>query len=564
MSDGKHSVEDVKIHSRALRGTVNEELKKDTDHFEKDDTVVLKHHGIYQQDNRDARKTRTAGEGKAYSFMIRCKIPAGGLTGPQYLALDGIAERWSDGSLRFTTRQCIQFHGVLKNELRTSMQTMNQALVTTLGACGDVVRNFMACPAPLPNRTNSCIHSCANELTARLLPRTKAYHEVWLDGERVETGAPKQHEEPFYGDTYLPRKFKVGIAFPGDNCVDVYSQDIGIVPLLHDGVGTLDGFILLVGGGLGKTHGKDETYPLVAQPLGTIDPGSLGRAVEAIVAVQRDHGNRTDRRRARMKYLIEEWGLPRFREAVEQQFGRRLGRLPAEPLSWTSTSDHLGWHRQADGRWFYGVWVENGRVRDSESARPRSAFRALINRLHLNVRLTPQQNILFTDIPADRRSEVESILGDHGIAPVEALPLVRRNAMACPAIPTCGLAVAEAERVLPNVVRQIEAIASELGLEGEQFSTRMSGCPNGCSRPYLGDLGFVGRTLNKYQVYIGGDFAGTRLGTVYADMVPLDRLAETVRPLLVAYRDGRQPGEGFGDFCHRLGVDRLPRFERTK
>jgi sulfite reductase (ferredoxin) len=556
MSDSKRShVEDIKVASQALRGALAAELQRDTDHFVEDDTVVLKHHGIYQQDDRDARaRARGTDAGKIYSFMVRCKIPGGGLTGAQYLALDDVATRYADGTVRITTRQDIQFHGVFKRTLREGMQAINRALVTTLGACGDVVRNFMACPAPLADRARARIQEHALALTERLLPRGRAYHEVWLDGERVDP-APDGPEEPFYGATYLPRKFKVGLAFPGDNCVDVFSQDVGIVPVLAGDA--VEGFVILVGGGLGKTHNKAETYPRLADPLATVEPDALGAVVEAIVTVQRDHGNRANRRRARLKYLIDEWGLPRFREAVEAQLGRSLA--PPAPLAWPATDDHLGWHRQPDGRWFLGVWVENGRVKDTPEARTRSAFQALLARLPVNVRLTPQQNILFTDVGAAARGEVDAILRDHGVALAESLPLARRHAMACPAIPTCGLAVAEAERVFPDVVRQVEGVLRDLGLAEERLSLRMSGCPNGCSRPYIGDIGFVGRTLNKYQVYLGGDFAGTRLNVLYADMVPLDRLAETVRPLLAAFAARRSPREGFGDFCHRLGVEELRR-----
>ena len=556
MSGEKRShVEEVKVGSRALRGNLTTELQRDSDHFVEDDTVVLKHHGIYQQDDRDARaRARGTAGGKVYSFMVRCKIPGGGLTGAQYLALDGISTRYADGTVRITTRQDIQFHGIFKRNLKQGMRAINDALITTLGACGDVVRNFMACPAPLADRARARIQEHALALTEHLLPRGRAYHEVWLDGERVET-APGAPEEPFYGDVYLPRKFKVGLAFPGDNCIDVFSQDVGIVPVLAGDA--LEGFVILVGGGLGKTHNKTETYPRLADAFATVEPDGLAPTVEAIVAVQRDHGNRANRRRARLKYLIDEWGLARFRTAVEGQLGRSLA--PPVPLTWPATDDHLGWHRQPDGRWFLGVWVENGRVKDTTESRATSAFQTLLARLPVNVRLTPQQNILFTDVAPAARGEVERILRDHGVALAETLPLARRHSMACPAIPTCGLAVAEAERVFPDVVRQLEEVLRELGLEGERLSMRMSGCPNGCSRPFVGDIGFVGRTLNKYQVYVGGDFAGTRLNTLYADMVALDRLADTVRPLLALFAAQRHSGEEFGNFCNRLGVDELRR-----
>lgn len=546
-SQGEH----VKEASNALRGSLREELVQASDRFGEDDTMVLKHHGVYQQDDRDVRaQARTQGGDKTYFFMVRCKIPGGALTRDQYLALDEIATRYGNHTLRITTRQDVQFHGVFKRDLKRTIREINEALVTTLGACGDVVRNLVACPAPLPDRASSRIQEYARRLSDHLLPRTRAYHEIWLNGEKIES-TELGGEEPLYGTVYLPRKFKIGLAFPGDNCIDVYSQDIGIVPVIQGT--TLEGFVVLAGGGLGMTHGKAETFPRLADPIAFVEPEALVRMVEAIVTIQRDYGDRRNRRHARMKYLLHEWGVARFQAELERRLGASVA--PPRPLHWRGEEDHLGWHHQPDGRWFLGVWVENGRIQDGEVVRCKAGFRALLASLPLRVRLTPQQNILFTDIADHQRALVEAILAAHEIPLVERISNALRYSMACPALPTCGLALAEAERALPSVVRQLEAILAELGLAGEKLSIRMAGCPNGCSRPYIGDIGFVGRTLDKYQIYLGGDSSGTRLNRLYADLVPLSRLAETLRPLLVHYRDHRLPGESFGDFCHRIGVE---------
>jgi sulfite reductase (ferredoxin) len=553
LSSGKSKVEHLKETSNALRGTVGPELARDSDRFTEDDSVILKHHGIYQQDDRDDRaRARQEGRDKTYFYMVRCKIPGGILTRDQYLALDDIATRHGNNTLRLTTRQDIQFHAVFKRHLKRTIQEINEALVTTLGACGDVERNLMACPAPLPDRARTRIQEYARRLSDQLLPRTKAYHEIWVKGEKI-VSSEQPDEEPLYGRAYLPRKFKSGLAFPGDNCIDVYSQDIGMVPVMAGE--TLEGFVVLAGGGLGMTHGKVETFPRLADPIAFVAPDELVRTVETIITIQRDHGDRQNRRHARMKYLLHEWGVERFRAEMEHRLGRAL--QPPRPLRWEKVEDHLGWHRQADGRWFLGVWVENGRIKDGREVRWKAGFRQLLERFPFGVRLTPQQNILFTDIGDHQPPVVEGILRDHQVAFADQLPNALRYSMACPALPTCGLALAEAERALPPLVRQLEAILSELGLAEEKLSIRMAGCPNGCSRPYIGDIGFVGRTLNKYQIYLGGDFTGTRLNQLYADMVPLDRLADALKPLLVFYRDHRTPGEGFGDFCHRVGRDTL-------
>jgi sulfite reductase (ferredoxin) len=424
-----------------------------------------------------------------------------------------------------------------------------------LGACGDVVRNVVSCPAPVAGGLREQVLSVTRRLSDHLLPRTRAYHEIWLDGEQVGGGPPVGEGEPIYGTRYLPRKFKVAFAFPDDNCCDVHSNDLGFL-VVEEG-GRVVGFNVLVGGGMGKTHGKEDTYPRLADALGFVRTGEVVEVAEAVVKVQRDHGNRGDRRHARLKYLIDAQGLDWFRSEVERQFGRPLA--PPAPVEVSGIEDHLGWHAQDEGRSFLGLFIENGRVQDGDDHKLRSAVRRIVETVQTGVRFTPQQNLLLTDIPDRRQGLVERILADHGVArPGPAtLSAVRRWSMACPALPTCGLALAEAERVLPDVIGELERELETLGVADAELTVRMTGCPNGCARPYTADLAFVGRSLNKYAVFVGGSMLGTRLGTQYADLVPRDRLVATVRPLFERYRDERLADERFGDFCDRVGVEAL-------
>jgi sulfite reductase (ferredoxin) len=484
-------------------------------------------------------------------MMIRAKIPGGALTADQYLRFDDIASQYADGTLRATTRQCFQLHHVGKGDLKATIAAINEALITTLGACGDVERNLMACPAPDQTGVASEVQHYAQQLSDRTLPQTRAYHEIWLDGEKILSTA--EEIEPLYGETYLPRKFKSGLAIEGDNCIDVYSQDIGMVA--HVEGGRLVGFTVLVGGGMGMTHTDKTTHPRVADPICFVEPAALVDTFLTILQIQRDHGNRANRRLARLKYLVESWGVARFREEMELRLGRTLA--PPRPLPWQGTGDHLGWQQQHDGKWFLGVWIENGRIKDDADGRYRSAFREIVERFRPNIRISAQQSILFTDVKKADRRGIDAVLRRHGVKLAGDLPLALRHSMACPAIPTCGLALAEAERALPSVVRRIDAVLAEEGLSDARLSVRMTGCPNGCARPFLGDIGFVGRTPGKYQIYVGGDFEGTRLNELLADLVGVDDLPERLRPLFARYREGRQPGEGFGDFCHRVGVEHL-------
>jgi sulfite reductase (ferredoxin) len=545
------AVEGIKESSRHLRGAIALELLQDTDHFTDASKNLLKFHGTYQQEDRDARKRRgKEGVGKHHLFMVRCRIPGGRLTAAQYLAVDDLAGAYANGTLRFTSRQGIQLHGVLKSHLHETIAGINASLLTTLGACGDVSRNVMACPAPHHDAVHAQLQETAARLAAHLAPRTKAYHEIWLNGEPV---VESEEAEPIYGKAYLPRKFKAGLALPEDNCVDLHSQDLGLLAVVAGGA--VVGYNVLVGGGMGMTHGNAHTFPHLARPVGFVAAGAVVGAAEAVVRLFRDHGNRADRKRARLKYLVHNWGVARFRDVLAGYLGRPL-QEPA-PVEVRGFHHHLGWNPQGDGRWYYGLSVENGRVKDEGPFRLRAALRSLVERLRPGLRLTPLQDVLLCGLDAGDRAVIERTLAEHGVRRSEDVSPARRLGMACPAIPTCGLAISESERALPGVLDRLEAELRRLGLEDEPLGVRMTGCPNGCARPYQSDVGIVGRSGDKYTLYVGGRPVGDRLGFLLKDLVPLRDLVPTLVPLLEQFRRDRQPGEGFGDYCQRQGADRV-------
>lgn len=546
----KKDVEQIKAESRGLRGSIGAELTNSDQFFSGAAEKLLKFHGIYQQEDRDARKQDRHAD--HHSFMIRTRLPGGQLTAEQYIAHDDIADRYANGTLRITTRQDFQFHGVLKGDLRKTLREMNDRLVTTLGACGDIVRNVMACPAPTADPQRRAVQEFAFGLTRALYPRTNAYHQIWIDGEEMIDD--HEIDDPVYGKTYLPRKFKIAIAYAGDNCVDVYTNDVGLVALFDDHH-QLIGFNLLAGGGMGMTHNNDATYARLADEIGFVTPEQVIPAVTAIVTIHRDFGDRENRKHARLKYVLHERGVKWFREELENRAGFALA--PVRPMPPFEVYDHLGWNEQGDGRWYLGLHVENGRVVDRGAYRLRSGLRAIIEQFNLSVRLTAQQNILLTGILPDDRAAVESLLTEYGIRRAEAISQVRRSGLACVALPTCGLAITEAERVFPRIIDQFESTLDELGIPDADITARMTGCPNGCARPYVAEIAFVGRSLDKYTIFLGGDPAGTRLARPFLDLVPLDQLVPVLYPVLALYRDQRSEGERFGDFCLRVGLDQL-------
>jgi sulfite reductase (ferredoxin) len=562
----RSGAEVVKENSRALRGNIAEELQQDTPKFSDQNKSLLKFHGTYQQEDRDARKSRRAeGLGKHYMFMVRCKIPGGRVRPDQYLALDELAGRCANGTLRFTTRQGIQFHGVVKADLKTTIAGINDTLLTTLGACGDVERNVMACPAPhRHDGVHEELQATAARLAAHLAPRTRAYHEIWLNGKPVEIECPNGpasdgvEVEPLYAKTYLPRKFKTGLATPDDNCIDIYAQDLGLLAVVE--YARIVGYNVLVGGGMGMTHGNANTFPYLGKPICYVPAGDVVHAAESVVKLFRDHGNRADRRRARIKYLVHDWGVERFREVLAEY----LGGAPAlpRPVEVGGHELHLGWHPQGGGKWYYGLSIENGRVKDEGALGLRSAMRAIVGRFHPELRLTPNQDVLLCDLAGGDLPALERMLEEHGVPRPEQRTPVRKLSMACPAIPTCGLAISEAERSLPGILDQLEVEMKKLGLENEQLSVRMTGCPNGCARPYQSDIGIVGRSGDKYVLYVGGHVRGHRLNFELKDLVPRGDIIRFIRPLLVYFKHERRPGESFGDFCQRLGQEKVQSFLR--
>lgn len=552
-------VEEIKEASRYLRGGLAEELSRSSDHFSDSDKQLLKFHGSYQQEDRDARKNRRKdGLSKYHMFMARCKIPGGRLSAEQYLALDELAGQYANGTLRFTTRQGVQFHGILKQDLQSTIAGINACLLTTLGACGDVNRNVMACPAPLADGLRPVLQETASALAAHFAPRGGAYHEIWLNGKPIDLEhADPAQVEPIYGKVYLPRKFKMGLALPEDNCIDVHAQDLGLLAVVEQG--RIIGFNLLVGGGMGMTHGNALTFPHLAQPVCFAPVGDIVPAAEAVLKLFRDHGNRGDRKRARIKYLVHDWGVPRFREVLQDYWSGPMEE--PRPVHVSGFETHLGAHPQGDGRWFYGVCVENGRVKDEGTLHLRSALRVIMTRWKPALRLTGLQDILLCDLSGSALREIESVLCDHGVALPRHVSQVRQHSMSCPAIPTCGLALCEAERHLPGLLDQLEVELERLGLEDERLGVRMTGCPNGCARPYQSDIGIVGRSGEKYSIFLGGRIAGDRLNFLYRDLVPRDQIVPTLVPLLERFSTERQDGESFGEYCQRLGVENLQSVE---
>jgi sulfite reductase (ferredoxin) len=552
----RSAVEGLKEESRWLRGTLADELATDTDHFSDDAKQLLKFHGSYQQEDRDARKNRSkAGVGKHYMMMIRLKLPGGKMTPKQYLAMDDIAGEHANGTLRFTTRQSIQFHGVLKSNIRQTIQDINAVLVSTLGACGDVNRNVMACPAPVKDQPHLEAQRLADAIAAHLAPRSNAYHDVWLNGEKLSPDAAQDDGvEPLYGKVYLPRKFKTAISFTHDNCVDLYANDLGFLANIENGKTV--GYNVTVGGGFGRTSGNVNTFPHIAQSLCYVEPDEVVAAAEAVLKFFRDTGNRADRKRARLKYVIHDWGMAKVREVFARDYWKKPLVLPKD-LPITGVDLHHGWHPQGDGKLFLGLSVENGRVKDEDGIRFRSGLRKIVDTFQTTVFITGQQDVLLGDIDPKNRDQINALMAEYGIPQPETLSMVQRWSMACPAIPTCGLAITESERILPVIVDDFEKMLTELGLEQERVSIRMTGCPNGCARPYNPDIGLVGRSGEKYTLFVGGSCHGDRLNFVLQDLVPRPQVTVMMRKLLELYKADRNGATSFGDWCHHQGVEKL-------
>jgi sulfite reductase (NADPH) hemoprotein beta-component len=538
--------EGLKSNNTTLSGTIAQTLADaSVDRFSEDDYEFLKFHGIYQQDDRDKRKIA-----KHYMMMVRTKFPGGVLSAKQYLACDDIATNFANNTLRITTRQDFQFHGIVKAKMRQTMQALNDALMTTIAACGDVERNVMAPPTPATSPLVDFVLKEARRLSDALAPATRAYHTIWLEGKELDLTAPENANfvDPLYGKAYLPRKFKTAFAFPPLNDIDIFTNDLGFIVIAENG--KLLGYNVIAGGGMGMSHGNAQTFPRLADVIGFLTPEHLEAVTKAVLTIHRDFGDRTNRKHARLKYVLEDSGVDWFRKELEQRAGCTLG--PAKPFHFTRQGDLLGWHKQANGNYFLGLFVENGRVRDAEGYRLKTGLRAVVEQFQPEVRLTASQNLLFVDIKPDDRAEIDRILQEHGVSSANPFSPTRLASMACPALPTCGLALAESERIMPQFLSRIEALLSELGMQQEELTVRMTGCPNGCARPFMAEVAFVGKAPNKYQIYLGGNEGSTRLNRLYKESVKTDDLTNELRTVLRRYLAERTAGERFGDFCSRV------------
>ena len=553
-------LEILKDGSQQLRGTIADELATDEPSFSADASQLLKHHGSYMQDDRDVRKQKNEDgtkKAKAFSCMVRTRIPGGRVTAAQFLAELDLCDRLANGTVRITSRQGFQLHGVLKSDLRDTIRAINESKLTTFAACGDVNRNVMCCPAPFKgNAVHDQMQALSQELADHFKPKTTSYFDIWLtdeDGEKTNVSDFAPVEEPIYGERYLPRKFKMAIAEPSDNCVDVYTQDLGLLAVVEND--NIIGYNVIVGGGMGRTPSAEKTFPRVGDKLTFVPPDQVVAVAEAIVKVQRDNGNRVDRKRARMKYLLADWGVEKFKAKVEEYFGSSLP--DPHPSDVTGVEDHMGWHEQGDGKLFLGVNIENGRIKDEGDLRIKTGLRAILEKFGMDTRLTALQSVILCDIDPANKDEINSLLAEHGMKAAEDLSLMRRYSIACPAFPTCGLSITESERALPSVIDDLEVEVAKHGLESQKIAIHMTGCPNGCARPYTPDIGLVGKAVGKYTVFVGGNPEGTRLCFIYKDMVPQAEIAATISPLLGGYKADRQEGESFGDYCARVGLEGL-------
>jgi len=539
------TVEEIKIESRGLRGHIKETLASDAVRFGEEELQLLKFHGSYQQDDRDLRNERKkAGLDKAWQFMVRSKIPGGDLSAAQYLVHDRMADELGNGGIRLTNRQGIQMHGVLFGSLKDCIRRINECGLTTRGACGDIVRNTMASATPFKDGVHLEVQKLARAISRAFYASGHGYNEIWLDDQLIS----EEPKDPIYGDNFLPRKFKIGIAVPPRNDVDVFTHDAGVVP--HIERGGIVGYTIFVGGSFGMSHGQIKTRPALSQPLLYVEKEHIIDVLKAVVSVQKEFGRRDDRKQARLKYLILDKGIEWFRERTIERLAAPVH--PPREIHFDTVEDLLGWHEQGDGRLFCGIWIPDGRIRDSEAGNYRSAFREICRKFLPRLRITPNCNLFFYDIAPENREAVNAILREHQLIPAERLTRARRMAHACVALPTCGLALAESERVFSGVMSEIDRILVELDLREEPILFRMSGCPNGCPRPYNADVAFVGRAPGKYALFLGGSHRGDRLTGLQEKSILLEEIPGKVRALLEDFVRDRLPGESFGDYFTRL------------
>lgn len=537
----------LKQSTPTLAGQIAATLADPTaDRFSEDDTQFTKFHGIYQQDDRDLRKTA-----KKYMMMIRSRIPGGVMTAKQWIVFDDLATQYGNNTLRVTTRQCIQFHGVLKSGLGPLIKRINESLLSTLAACGDVNRNVTASPTPATTRARENVYADALRTAYALAPVTKAYHAIWIDNVQLnlEDEENKNFNDPLYGQTYLPRKFKISFVVPPSNDMDLFTNDLGFIAIVeHD---KLVGYNVAVGGGMGRSHGNVQTFPRLADVLGFVAPENVIAVARAVLTTFRDFGDRVNRKHARFKYVVEERGVDFIRTEISRRAGVTVA--PARPYEFTTTGDLYGWHRAVDGSHFLTLFVETGRIKDVAGHTLKTALRQVAEKFpHLEFRLSANQNVILANVPATDRAGINALLASHGVKVERQTSLLHAASMACPALPTCGLALAESERMLPGLIDRIEKLGGELGLGGEEIIIRSTGCPNGCARPYMAEIAFVGKAPGRYQLWLGGNAAGTRLNQVFKDTVKDAEIEAELRPLFTRWRDERLPGERFGDFCSRI------------
>ena len=549
LSEKLDELEHIKYRSNYLRGSIQEGLDDEiTGAIANDDTKLLKFHGSYMQDDRDIRDERRRQKLEpAYSFMIRVRVPGGTATADQWIAMDDISEQYANGTIKLTTRQAFQFHGILKRNLKSSMQSIHQAVMDSLAACGDVNRNVMCNPNPYQSDVHKEVDTLASQISDHLSPRTGAYHEIWLDGEKVVD--TKEEVEPMYGKTYLPRKFKIGIAVPPSNDIDVYSQDIGLISIIEDD--KLVGLNVTVGGGMGMKHGNTDTYPQVGRLLGYIDKDKAVEVSEAILTIQRDYGNRTNRLNARFKYTVDKYGVDWIRNELNNRLGWEIEEV--KPFEFEHNGDRYGW-TEGSGKWHFTLFVQNGRVKDTKDYQLKTALRKIAEIHDGDLRLTPNQNLIIANVDESNKDNIQKIIDEYGITDGEHYTGLRRNSMACVAFPTCGLAMAESERYLPTLINKIEGLLDEAGLNEEEITIRMTGCPNGCARPALAEIAFIGKAPGKYNMYLGGGFAGDRLNKLFKENIGEDEILESLKPILIQYGKEKDEGEHFGDFVIRKDI----------
>lgn len=544
-------VEQIKIRSNYLRGSLEETLEnRITGSIPEDDNRLMKFHGSYMQDDRDLRNERAKQKLEpAYQFMLRVRAAGGIVTSNQWLMMDSVAQKYANGTIRLTTRQSFQLHGVIKWNMKKTIQEVNASMLSTLAACGDVNRNVMCNPNPYQSDVHGEVYEWANRISNHLDPRTRAYHEIWLDGEKVLDSRDGEEQEPIYGPVYLPRKFKIGIAIPPSNDVDVYSQDLGFIAIVEDG--KLLGFNVSVGGGMGMSHGDVKTYPQVGQVIGFIKPEQAVDLAEKTVMIQRDYGDRSVRKHARFKYTIDDRGIEWFINELQTRLGWNLE--PARSFHFESNGDRYGWVKGSNGKWHFTLFIQNGRVKDDGDYRLMTGLRE-IAKIHTgDFRLTSNQNLIIGNVSAQKKKKIEELIKDHGITDGLHYSALRRNSMACVAFPTCGLAMAESERYLPTLIDKVEAILEGVGLREQEITIRMTGCPNGCARPMLAELAFIGKAAGKYNMYLGGGFAGNRLNKLYKENIGESEILDSLQTIIPHYAKERQGEEHFGDFVIRAG-----------